>query len=380
MDFNPKDEEKLFRKVMANFVDKEIMPIAREIDEKEEFPREVFEKVAGLGCYGLRYPKEYGGAGASPTMFFIMCEELARGSMAVAAITAMQCLMGTNFIFKYGTDDHRQRLLIPTIKGEKVAGFALTEPEGGTDLGSISTTAIKDGDEYIINGVKTWITNAPVADFFTVLCLTDKSKGLKGANFFLVERDNPGLSVSKKFDKLGTHGAPISELILKDCHIPAENMLGEEGRGIGNLMRILSEIRGMTAALSLGLSRAAYDESLKYVKQRMAFGKPIGKFQLMKQKIANMATEIEASRFLVYYVGWLLDNGQRCDKEASIAKYFASETACRAADEATRIFGAYGYSTEYPVQRFWRDTRFLLFGGGTSEILQVIIADHVGLR
>ncbi len=380
MDFNPKEEEKLFRKVMANFVDKEIIPIAREIDEKAEFPKEVFEKVASLGCYGLRYPKEYGGAGASTTMFFIMCEELARGSMAIAALTAMQCLMGTNFIFKYGTEEHRKNLLVPVIKGEKVAGFALTEPEAGTDLGNISTIAVKEGNGYVINGAKTWITNAPIADCFTVLCLTEKEKGLKGANFFLVEKDNPGLFVSKKFDKLGTHGATISELILKDCRIPLENRLGEEGRGIGNLMKILAEIRGMTAALSLGLARAAYDESLKYVQQRTAFNRPIGKFQLMKQKIANMVTEIEASRFLVYYVGWLLDNGQRCDKEASIAKYFASETACRAADEATRIFGAYGYSMEYPVQRFYRDTRFLLFGGGTSEILQVLIADHVGLR
>jgi len=372
-------EEELLRKTIARFVDNEVIPVAGEIDESEEFPREMLKKVAKLDAYGIRYPKEYGGAGANTTMFCIMCEELARGSMAIAAFTAMQCLMGTDFIFRYGTEDHKQRLLVPAIKGEKVVAFALTEPDAGTDLSGIRTTAQKVNDGYMINGMKTWTTNAPYADFFTVLCQTDKGKGLKGLNFFLIERDTAGLSVSRKFNKLGTRGAEISEVSFDNCHIPIENRLGPEGKGFDNLRAILAEIRVMTAALSLGLARAAYDESLQYAKERIQFGRPIGKFQAIQMKIAKMATDIKASKLMVYDATRLMDKGIECMKEASMAKYFASEAACRAVDEATRIFGAYGYSNEYPVQRFFRDARFLLYGGGTSEILQIIIAKEVGL-
>jgi len=372
-------EEELLRETIVRFVDKEVIPVAREIDEKEEFPREMFKKVAKLGAYGIRYPKKTGGEGGNTTMFCILCEELARGSMAVAAFTAMQCLMGTDFILRYGTEDHKKRLLIPAIKGEKVVAFALTEPEAGTDLSAIRTTAEKVKDGFVINGLKTWITNAPYAECFTVLCQTDKEKGLKGLDFFLIENGTSGLSVSTKFDKLGTKGTQVSEVSFDNCHIPLENRLGEEGKGYENLRAILAEIRIMTAALSLGLARAAYDASLQYAKERIQFGRPIGKFQAIQMKIANMATEIEASKLMVYNTTRLMDKGNECMKEASMAKYFASEVACRVADEATRIFGAYGYSMEYPVQRFYRDARFLLYGGGTSEILQVIIAKELGL-
>jgi len=372
-------EEELFRDTIARFVDNEVIPVAREIDETEEFPQEMFKKVAKLGAYGIRYPKEYGGTDANITMFCILCEELARGSMAVAAFTAMQCLMGTDFIFRYGTEDHKKRLLLPATKGEKVVAFALTEPEAGTDLSAIRTTAQKTKDGYVINGLKTWITNAPYADCITVLCQTDKEKGLKGLDFFLVEKGTSGLSVSSKFHKLGTKGTQVSEVAFDNCHIPLENRLGEKGKGHDNLRAILAEIRVMTAALSLGLARAAYKASLQYAKERIQFGRPIGKFQAIQMKIARMATEIEASKLMVYNTTRLMDKGNRCMKEASMAKYFASEVACRVADEATRIFGAYGYSMEYPVQRFYRDARFLLYGGGTSEILQVIIAKELGL-
>jgi len=287
--------------------------------------------------------------------------------------------MGTDFIFRYGTEEHKKRLFVPAIKGEKVVAFALTEPEAGTDLAGIRTTAQKIKDGYVINGMKTWITNAPYADCFTVLCQTDKTKGFKGLNFFLIERDTPGFSVSPKFQKLGTRGTDIAELAFDNCHIPPENRLGAEGRGLGNLMTILAEIRTMTAALSLGLARAAYDASLQYAKERVQFGRPIGKFQAIQMKIATMATDIEASKLLLYNTTRMLDQGKQCMKEASMTKYFISEVACRVADEATRIFGAYAYSMEYPVQRFFRDTRFLLYGGGTSEILQTIIARELGL-
>lgn len=374
----PKPED-LIRKTFARFADREIIPKAREMDEAGKFPRWMFEKIAQTGAFGIRYPKSIGGAGGNTTQFCVMVEELARGSMSVAAFTAMQCLMGTNFLYEYGTPDHHERLLKPAIRGEKVASFALTEADAATDLGGVKTTAKRDGDQWVINGSKTWITNAPVADFFTVLCQTDKTKKLRGLNFFLVERGTPGLYVSKKFDKLGTRATEISELAFTDVRIPLENRLGEEGRGVDNLMRILAVIRVMTAALSLGLARAAYDHSRRYAMERTQFGKKIGSFQLVQQKIANMATEIWASQLMVYKAAEMIDSGLRPLKEASMAKYFVSEVACRASDEATRIYGAYSYSMEYDVQRFYRDCRFLLFGGGTSEILQTIISRECGV-
>ena len=374
----PKPED-LIRKTFARFTDEEIIPAAREMDEANKFPRWMFEKIAKTGAYGMRYPRSVGGAGGNTTQFCTMVEELARGSMSVAAFTAMQCLMGTNFLYEYGTPEQHERLLKPAIRGEKVASFALTEADAATDLGGVKTLALQDGDEWVINGSKTWITNAPVADFYTVLCQTDKTKGLKGLNFFLVERNTPGLYVSKKFDKLGTRATEISELAFSDARIPFENRLGKEGQGVGNLMRILAVIRVMTAALSLGLARAAFEHSKRYSLERTQFKKRIGSFQLIQQKIGNMATDIWASHLMTYRVAEMIDNGERALKEASMAKYFASEVACRASDEATRIFGAYSYSMEYDVQRFYRDCRFLLFGGGTSEILQTIISRECGV-
>lgn len=374
----PKPEE-MIRKVFARFTEEEIIPKAREMDEAAEFPRWMFEKLAKMGAYGIRYPRSVGGAGGNTTQFCVMVEELARGSMSIAAFTAMQCLMGTNFLYEYGTPEQHERLLKPAIRGEKVASFALTEADAATDLGGVKTTAKREGEHWVINGSKTWITNAPVADFFTVLCQTDKEKGLRGLNFFLIERGTPGLYVSKKFDKLGTRATEISELAFTDVRIPQENLLGKEGQGVTNLLRILSIIRVMTAALSLGLARAAYDHSRRYATERTQFGKKIGSFQLIQQKIANMATDIWASHLMVYKTAEMIDRGERALKEASMAKYFVSEVACRAADEATRIFGAYSYSMEYDVQRFYRDCRFLLFGGGTSEILQTIISRECGV-
>ncbi len=369
----------LFRETVRRFVDNEIKPYAQEFEDKGEFPKELFDKVAKMGFFGIRYPEEIGGSGGNTTMFCIMCEELARGYLSLAAITAMQCLMGTDFIYRYGTKEHYEKYLIPAIKGEKIPAFALTEPDAGSDLSNIKTFAEKKGDRYIINGSKTWITNAPIADFFTVLCITDREKKLKSANFFLVPRDVKGITTSKKFEKLGVRADEIGEVYFDNVEIPIENRLGEEGEGLNNLLKILAEIRVMTAALSLGLAVAAFEESLKYAKERVQFGKPIGKYQAIRMKIATMATEIEASRNFLYSVTAKLDRKEKCEKEAMMAKYFISEVACRCTDEATRIFGAYGFSLEYPVARMFADSRFLLYGGGTSEILQINIARRLGL-
>ncbi|MCP4344226.1 MAG: acyl-CoA dehydrogenase [Desulfobacterales bacterium] len=371
--------EELVRKSIARFVDNEIIPKAQEIDEKGEFPVEVLRKIADMGVFGIRYPKNKGGSGGNNTLYCIICEELARGLMSVAAITAMQSLMGTNFLFHFGTDELREKYFFPAMRGEKFACFCLTEPEAGSDLGSVTTSARKTDDGYVVNGMKTWVTNGPVADFYTVLCQTDPAKKMRGLNFFFIPRDTPGLSVSKPFSTVGTRTTMMSEIAFKDVYIPAEHRLGEEGKGLSNLLSILAVIRTMTAALAIGLQRAAMDDSVKYAKERVAFGKTISNYQLIQAKVANMAVNLEASKLMTYKATSMIDNNIPCMTEASMAKYFATESACKAADEATRIFGAYGYSMEYTVQRYFRDTRFLLNGGGTHEILQTNIARWVGL-
>jgi alkylation response protein AidB-like acyl-CoA dehydrogenase len=371
--------EDIIRKSVARFVDSELIPKAQEIDEKGEFPWEMFQEMGKMGVFGIRYPKNKGGSGGNTTLYCIICEELARGLMSVAAITAMQSLMGTNFLFHFGTDDMRETYFLPAMRGEKVACFCLTEPEAGSDLGNVSTQAIRTDEGYLINGMKTWVTNGPVADFYTVLCQTDPAKKFKGLNFFFVPRDTPGVSVSRPFDMLGTKTTPISEMAFKDVLVPHEHMLGAEGRGMDNLLSILSEIRAMTAALAIGLQRAALDDSIRYAHEREAFGRTISRYQLIQAKIANMAVDLEASKLLTYKATHMIDSKIECMKEASMAKYFATEAACKAADEATRIFGAYAYSMEYTPQRYYRDNRFLLYGGGTHEILQPNIARWVGL-
>lgn len=371
--------EDLIRKSMAMFVDGELIPRAKEIDEKGEFPRDLFEQIARMGVFGIRYPKDRGGAGGNNTLYCIICEELARGLMSVAAVTAMQCLMGTNFLFHFGTEALHEQYFHPAMRGEKVSSFCLTEPEAGSDLGNVTTSAKKTEEGFVVNGMKTWVTNGPVADFYTVLCQTDPAKKFRGLNFFFIPRDTPGVSVSKPFDLLGTKTTPISELAFTDVRIPSHHMLGLEGEGLNNLMSILAEIRTMTAALAIGLQRAALNDSIRYARERTQFGQTISNYQLIQAKIANMAVQLDASRLMTYRATRMIDQKIPCIKEASMAKYFATEAACKAADEATRVLGAYAYSMEYAAQRYYRDNRFLLYGGGTHEILQTNIAKWVGL-
>ena len=373
------DPEKLIRATIARFVDQEVIPIAEDLDKKGEFPRELFLQLAEMGVFGIRYPRGKGGAGGNTTLYCIICEELARGLMSLASITAMQCLMGTNFLFHYGTEEMRAEFFMPAMRGEKIGCFCMTEPEAGSDLGAITTRATAVDDGYLINGMKTWVTDGPEASFYTVLCQTDPAKRLKGIGYFFVPRDLPGVSLSPRFDCLGTRTTPICEVAFKDVLIPREYRVTPEGRGLSCFLAILAEIRTMTAALGIGLQRGAMDASLKYTHERQAFGKPIGKYQLIQSKIAQMATNLEASRLMVYNAAAMIDRGAECMQQATMAKYFATEAACNAADECTRIFAGYGYSMEYPAQRYFRDSRFLLSGGGTHEVLQTNIARWVGL-
>ncbi|MBI5521727.1 MAG: acyl-CoA dehydrogenase family protein [Desulfarculus sp.] len=372
------DPQKLLRQVMARFVREEVAPVARQVDESGRFPRELFVKLAQMHAFGLRYPVKNGGAGGNATLYCIMCEELAQGLLSLAAIAAKQCLMATNFLHRFADQEMRQRYFLPALRGELVGSFCLTEPEAGGDLGRVSTTAVKDGDGWVVSGMKTWITNAPVADFFTVLCQTDPEQGIRGLNFFFVPRGTPGVQVSPGFQTLGTRSTEISEVAFNDCRIPARFLLGQEGKGLGALLAILAEIRAMTAALALGLAKAAYQAGFQYAKERSAFGKTINQYQLIQSKIARLATDIWAAELMLYDTTAKIDAGQRPSKESMMVKYFATEVACRACDEATRILGAYGYSMEYPVQRYFRDARFLLYGGGTHEVLQTNIARELG--
>lgn len=368
-------EQQEFRRAVAKFVETEVIPAADEIDAGGEFPAALFRRLASLGYLALRYPERYGGAECDMVTFCLLAEELGRGSMSLAATAMMQSLMGTHFVYKYGTEEQRERYLIPALRGEKIATFALTEPGAGSDLGNMMTTARRDGEEWVLSGAKTWVTSAPIADFLTVGAKTSPERGLKHIALFLVDRRAmPGVVLGKKIDKMAVRASETGEITLEDVRVPARNLLGGETGGVEKIGGILSEIRVMTAALSVGLARAAYDAALKYARERIAFGKPIVEHQAIGFKLADMLTGIHAATLMTYEAAAALDRGEAVTREAAMAKLTASETAVRVADEAARIFASYSLATEYPVQRYLRDSRFLLFGGGTSEILRLIIA------
>lgn len=372
-------EQELFRKSVRNFVEREVAPVAREMDERGEFPTALFRRCGELSYFGLRYPESIGGMGADFTTFCLMAEEIARGSLSLAAAVSMQCLMGTDFVYRFGTDDHKSRLLAPALRGEKIGTIAMTEPDFGSDLGGITTRAVRDGGDWVLNGRKMWITSATVADFFTIAAKTDPDAGFKGIDMFLAERDMIGLSVGKRIEKMGVRASETSELILENVRLPGANLLGAQGTGFRNLGAILAEIRTMTGALALGLAQAALQASIRYSHERVQFGKPIGAYQAVAHSIAEMGTQLEAARGLVYRAAGRIDIGKPDMKLASMAKLFASEAANRIADVCTRIFGSYGFAMEYDAQRYFRDARFLLYGGGTSEILRGIIAKELGV-
>lgn len=373
------NREDILRQTVRRFVAEEVLPVAQEVDESESFPRELYRKLAATGLFRIRYPRERGGAGGNNTLYCVVCEELAQGLLSLAAIYAMQCLMGSNFLFHYGTEEQIATYWEPNMRGERVSAFCLTEPDAGSDLGNVRTMAREREDgSWIVNGLKTWVTNGPVADHFTVLCQTRPDRKMRGLNFFIIDRQTPGVSVSPKFPLMGTRSTEISELALTDVVLPADAMLCPPGRGLQNLMSILAEIRTMTAALALGLAKAAYQAAFQYARERTAFGRTVNQYQLIQEKISKMATQIWASELMLYRTTSLIDRRTPCMREANMVKYYATETACYCCDEATRILGAYAYSMEYPVQRFYRDNRFLLYGGGTHEILMGNIARELG--
>jgi alkylation response protein AidB-like acyl-CoA dehydrogenase len=367
-------EQEAFRRSVARFVDAEVVPQAAALDERGEFPRELFRRVGAQGWLGLRYPEAWGGAGADMVTYCLFAEELARGSLSLAASAAMQSLMGTYFVYKYGSDALREKYLTPALRGDLVATFALTEPNAGSDVAAITTRAERRGDGWVLRGAKTWVTSAPVADLLTVAAKTSGERGLKNIALFLLDRASMrGITLGKPIDKMAVRASVTGEILLEDVEVPDAHLLGGETGGVEKIGGILAEIRIMTAALSVGVIRAAYDAALAYARQRTAFGKPIGEHQAIGFKLADMLTSLHAAALVTYQAAARLDAGCAIGREAAMAKLFASEAAVRVTDEATRVFASYGLAMEYPVQRYFRDARFLLPGGGTSEILRLVI-------
>jgi len=375
MNFELTGQQKAIRDTFARFCDERIAPQAAAMDEAHAFPRALFKELADLGFFGMRYPEDAGGTGLALTEFCLALAEIARGSMSLAAAAAMQSLMGTKFLHMLGNADIVERLFKPALKGEKIAAICMTEPNAGSDLNSIATTAIKVDGGYLLNGQKTWITSAPLADFFTVFAKAGEEKKL---TIFLVERSFKGLSVGREIHKMGVWALPTSEVSFDACFVPDSHRLSrEEGDGEGHLRKTLAEIRIITGAMGLGIARAALDEAVRYSSERKQFGKPINRFQAIQLKLAEMATELEAATHLVYYAAWLRDANLPHHKQAAMAKLFATEAAATICDKAARVLASYGYAMEYPVQRYLRDVRFLLIGGGTSEILKLIVAKEL---
>jgi len=370
--FTPEQEE--FRRSVVRFVEAEVLPVAAALDERGEFPRALFARAGELGYLGLRYPEAYGGAGADTVTYCLFAEEVARGSLSLAAVCGMQSLMGTYFIYKYGGEAVRRTYLVPALRGDLVATFALTEPDAGSDVAAITTRAERRGGAWVLRGRKTWVTNAPVADVLTVAAKTSSERGLRDIALFLLDRATMrGITLGKKIDKIAVRASETGEIVLEDVEVPDEHCLGGATGGVEKVGGVLAEARIMTAAISVGLARAAYDAALAYARDRRAFGKPIVEHQAIGFKLAGMLAELHAATLVTYQAAARLDAGSPVGREAAMAKLLASEMAVRLTDEAARIFASYGLAMEYPAQRYLRDARFLLPGGGTSEILRLVI-------
>jgi alkylation response protein AidB-like acyl-CoA dehydrogenase len=375
VDFSFTDEQNQLRRSIREFAEGEIAPHVMEWDEASKFPLEIMPKLAEMGLLGVIFPEQYGGAGLGYVEYVIAIEELSRIDGSVGIIVAAHNSLCCNHIFKFGTEEQKKKYLTPLAHGKKIGAWSLTEPEAGSDAGGTRTTATRDGSNWIINGSKTFCTNGHYADYAVVMALTDKSKNSHGISAFIVEKGTPGFKPGKKENKLGLRASDTSELIFTDCKVPAENMLGAEGEGFIGSLKILDGGRISIAALGLGMAQGALDAAIKYSKQRKQFGQTISEFQAIQFKLADMATQVEAARLLVYQAAWLADRKDvRFTRESSMAKLFSSEVAVRVANECVQIHGGYGFIKDYPAEKFYRDVKLCTIGEGTSEIQKLVIA------
>ena len=368
------EQQKMIQKMVREFAEKQVGPIAAELDKKEEYPHKTLKEMAKLGLLGIIIPPEYGGAGLDTISYAIVVEEISRKCAATGVVTSVHNSLVAWPIIKYGTEEQKKKYLPILAKGEKIGAFAGTEPNAGSDLGAMQTTAKLKGDKYIINGDKTFITSGPEAGIIIIFAVTDKEAGSKGISAFIVENTFKGFKVGSIFEKLGINASKTSELIFEDMEVPKENLLGSEGDGFKIALSTLDGGRIGIASQAVGIAQACLDESIEYSKQRQQFGRPIAKFQAIQWMIADMATKIEASRWLVYNAAYTKDQGVRFSKEAAMAKLFASETAVDCAIKAVQIHGGYGYTKEYTVERLFRDSKITEIYEGTSEVQRMVIS------
>ena len=374
MNFGLTREQELVRQMVREFAVNEVKPIAAEIDETERFPMENVKKMAELGMMGIPFPKELGGAGGDVLSYIITVEELSKVCGTHGVIVSAHTSLCASLIYENGTPAQKEKYLVPLAKGEKIGAFGLTEPGAGTDAAGQQTTAVLEGDNYILNGSKIFITNGGVADTFIVFAMTDKKQGTRGISAFIVEKDFPGFSIGKKEDKLGIRASSTTELIFENCVVPKENLIGKEGKGFGIAMKTLDGGRIGIAAQALGIAEGALEEAIKYMKERKQFGRPISAFQGLQWMVAEMSTKIEAARFLVYKAAWLKENKQPYSIDAARAKLYAAEVAMDVTTKAVQLFGGYGYTKEYPVERMMRDAKITEIYEGTSEVQKMVIA------
>jgi alkylation response protein AidB-like acyl-CoA dehydrogenase len=374
MDFRLTDQQELLRKSVREFAETEMRPHVMEWDNAQHFPQELLSKLAALGLMGVQFPEAYGGAAMSAVDYCICIEELARVDPSVSLSVAAHNGLGAAHIALFGNEDQKARFLAPLARGERLAAWGLTEPASGSDAAAMRTTAVRDGDSWVLNGSKAFITHGKSGDTMVVMAVTDKSKGSKGISAFIVERGTPGLLAGRKEDKLGMRASETSEVILQSCRVPADQMIGEEGQGFIQTLQVLDAGRIGIAALAVGLAQGACEAARDYAAQRKQFGRSIDSFQSLRWKIVDNHTRVEAARLLTYRAAWLKDQGRRTTLESSMAKLYSSEIAVRASEDGVQILGGYGFVKDYPAEKFFRDVKLTTIGEGTSEVQRLVIA------
>lgn len=374
MNFQLTEEHEMIRKMVRDFAANEVAPTAAERDEEERFDREIFDKMAELGLTGIPWPEEYGGIGSDYIAYCIAIEELSRVCASTGVTLSAHTSLAGWPIYKFGSEEQKHKFLKPMAQGEKIGGYGLTEPGSGSDAGGMKTTARLEGDHYVLNGSKIFITNGGVADIYVVFALTDPANKHKGTTAFIVESSFEGFSVGKKEKKLGIRSSPTTEIIFEECKVPAENVLGEIGEGFKIAMMTLDGGRNGIAAQAVGIAQGALDAAAAYAKERVQFGKPIAAQQGIGFKLADMATNVEASRLLTYQAAWLESEGLPYGKESAMSKLFAGDTAMKVTTDAVQVFGGYGYTKDYPVERFMRDAKITQIYEGTQEIQRLVIS------
>ncbi len=379
MDFTYTEEQKMLKNMVREFAQKEIKPLAHKVDDEEYFPWENIRKMGALGLMGMTVPAEYGGSKIDTMSYAIALEEIGKVCASTGLTVEAHNTLGVGHIYERGNEEQRRKYLPDLLNGKGLAAWALTEPNAGSDAASMQTTAVQEGDDWVLNGSKQFITSGSIAEVITVMAKTDKDKGAKGISAFIVEKGTPGLKYGGEEIKMGMRGTVTSQLVLEDCRVPVENMIGERGMGFIGAMDILDRGRTAIAALAVGLAQGALDECIEYSKQREQFGRPISKYQGIQWMIVDMATEIHAARLMVYNAANLEDQGKPFSMEASMAKLYASEMAVRAAVNAVQVHGGYGLTKEYAVERFFRDVKLYTIGEGTSEVQRMVIAKRLGL-